>query len=83
MAKNEVKVTVNVDDNGTIQLTEKSAKKLNATLGQVGEGSRTADRNIKGVAQTSSNASKNLVKCLKAWADLLAPMLLLLLKFLL
>ena len=62
MAKNEVKVTVNVDDNGTIQLTEKSAKKLNATLGQVGEGSRTADRNIKGVAQTSSNASKNFSK---------------------
>ena len=62
MAKNEVKVTVNVDDNGTIQLTEKSAKKLNATLGQVGEASRTAYRNIKGVAQTSSNASKNFSK---------------------
>jgi len=62
MAANEVKVSIIVNDNGTMQLTEKSAKKLGKNLDDVGASSRTADRNIKGVANTSSNATKNFSK---------------------
>ena len=59
---NEVSVKVLVSDDGTMRLTEKSAKKLGKGLDDIGTNSKTADRNIKGVAATSSNATKNFSK---------------------
>jgi hypothetical protein len=59
---NEVSVKVLVSDDGTMRLTEKSAKKLGKGLDDIGKNSQTADRNIKGVAATSSNATKNFSK---------------------
>jgi len=61
MAK-EVKVSIIVDDNGTMRLTEKSAKKLGAGLEKAGKSAQTADRQLKGVAQASSGAGKNFSK---------------------
>jgi hypothetical protein len=61
MAK-EVKVSIIVDDNGTMRLTEKSAKKLGAGLDKAGKSAQTADRQLKGAAQASSNSSKNFAK---------------------
>ena len=54
MAK-EVKVSIIVDDNGTMRLTEKSAKKLGASLDKAGKAAQNADRQLKGAAQASSN----------------------------
>ena len=61
MAK-EVKVSIIVDDNGSMRLTEKSAKKLGAGLDKAGKSAQTADRQLKGVAQASSGAGKNFSK---------------------
>jgi len=61
MAKT-VKVSIVVDDDGTMRLTEKSAQKLGAGLDKVGKSAQTADRQLKGVAQASSNGSKNFAK---------------------
>ena len=61
MAK-EVKVSIIVDDNGSMRLTERSAKKLGAGLDKVGRSAQTTDRQLKGVAQASSNGSKNFAK---------------------
>ena len=61
MAK-EVKVTVTIDDNGTMRLTEKSAKKLGTKMDNLGKSAQTADRRLKGAAQASSNGTKNFSK---------------------
>jgi hypothetical protein len=61
MAK-EVKVSIIVDDNGTMRLTEKSAKKLGSGLDKAGKAAQNADRQLKGAAQASSNSSKNFSK---------------------
>jgi len=61
MAK-EVKVSIIVDDNGTMRLTEKSAKKLGASMDNAAAGSRRAQKAIKGTAQTASAGSKNFSK---------------------
>ena len=55
MAK-EVKVSIIVDDNGTMRLTEKSAKKLGASLDNAGKLPRAqkADRQLKGAAQAAA-----------------------------
>ena len=62
MATKEVKVSIIVDDNGTMRLTEKSAKKLGGGLDKVGTDAHTADRRLKGLGQQSSNTSKNFAK---------------------
>ena len=61
MAK-EVKVSIIVDDNGTMRLTEKSAKKLGGGLDKVSKSASSADRALKGTAQISSNSTKNFSK---------------------
>ena len=61
MAK-EVKVSIIVDDNGTMRLTEKSAKKLGAGMDNAAASSRRAQKAIKGTAQTASAGSKNFSK---------------------
>ena len=61
MAK-EVKVSIIVDDNGSMRLTEKSAKKLGGGMNKVAKSASTADRALKGTAQASSNSTKNFSK---------------------
>ena len=61
MAK-EVKVSIIVDDNGSMRLTEKSAKKLGGSMTRVAQSASTADRALKGTAQASSNSTKNFSK---------------------
>jgi len=62
MAKNKIEIDVNVDDNGTTRKLGLDAKKTSENLDKTGRSAHTADRNIKGAAQASSNASKNFSK---------------------
>ena len=62
MATNDVTITIKVDDKGTVQGLSSTTQKLGKDFEKVGNDSRTADRNIKGVAATSSNATKNFSK---------------------
>lgn len=61
MAKT-VKVSIVVDDDGTMRLTERSAKKLGTSLDKVGTSAKRAERGIKGTAQTASASGKNFSK---------------------
>ena len=60
--KNKVQVDVEVDDNGSLKQTAKKAKAAGAAMDDLGRGSGTADRNMKGAAQASSNGTKNFSK---------------------
>jgi len=61
MAKT-VKVSIVVDDDGTMRLTERSASRLGTSLNNVGVSARRAERGIKGTAQTASASGKNFGK---------------------
>lgn len=61
MAKT-VKVSIIVDDDGSMRLTERSAQKLGTKMDKLGKSAQTADRQLKGVAQASANGSKNFAK---------------------
>jgi len=69
----EVKVSILVDDNGTMRLTEKSAKKLGSGMERVGKSAASADRQLKGAAQASSNTSKNFSKMAQGITGGLVP----------
>ena len=73
MANKEVKVSIVIDDNGSMRLTEESAKKLGVGLDKVGKGARTTDRNLKGAAKTSSNTTKNFSKMAQGITGGLVP----------
>jgi hypothetical protein len=60
MAKNKIKIDVIID--GKMQKVSVDAEKLGNKLDKVSKASVEADRNIKGVAGASSNASKNFSK---------------------
>ena len=62
MAKNKVEIDVKVDDKGTLGKVGLGAKKSGDKLDGLGKNVRTADRNLKGVARTSSNTTKNFSK---------------------
>ena len=51
-----------IDDKGNLGVVDKKAKKLNQSLDNTGKSARTADRNLKGAAQASSNTTKNFSK---------------------
>ncbi len=61
MAKRN-KVFIDVEVNGKMQKVAVDAKKVSTQLDNLGKNARTADRNVKGVAQASSGASKNFSK---------------------
>ena len=73
MAKNEVDVKVRISDDGTLALTEKSAKKLGVGLDKAGVSAQTADRQLKGAAKTSSNSTKNFSKMAQGISGGLVP----------
>ena len=62
MAKNKVEIDVVVDDQGTMGKVGLGAKKAGDGLDEMAKGGRNAERNTKGAAQASSNASKNFSK---------------------
>jgi hypothetical protein len=62
MAKNKVEIDVVVDDKGTMGKVGLGAKKAGDGLDAMAKGGRNAERNTKGAAQASSNASKNFSK---------------------
>ena len=62
MAKKKIEIDVEVDDKGTTKKVGLEAKKTAKGLNDVATNSRTADRNIKGVAQASANGTKNFSK---------------------
>jgi hypothetical protein len=70
---NEVKVKVIMDDDGTIRLTEKSAKKLAGTLDKTGQAALAADRGLKGAAGIAPTATKNFAKMSQTIGGSLVP----------
>ena len=62
MPQNKVTVKVIVSDDGTLQLTQKSAAKLSKEVNTLGRNVQQQDRFWKGASQQSSNASKNYSK---------------------
>lgn len=62
MAKNKVEIDVKVDDKGSTKKLGLESKKAAKGLEDTGKGARTADRNLKGTAKTSSNTTKNFSK---------------------
>ena len=63
MAKNnEVKVGLNIDDNGSLKETGRKSKKAAKDMKGMTDNTRSADRAMKGLSKQSSNASKNFSK---------------------
>jgi hypothetical protein len=62
MAKNKVEIDVKVDDKGSTKKLGLESKKAAKGLEDTGKGARTADRNLKGAANTSSSTTKNFSK---------------------
>ena len=69
----KAKVTVIVDDNGSMRLTEASAKKLGTQLDRVGNSARNTDRGMRGTAEMSSNSTKNFAKQSQMMGGVLVP----------
>lgn len=67
------KVTVIIDDNGTMRLAEKSAKKLGATLDKTGKSTQSVQRGLRGTAEMSSNSTKNFAKQSQVMNGVLVP----------
>ena len=62
MANDKVEVDVVVDDKGTTKKAALGAKNLGENLDTAAESSKTAQKNVKGVAQTASAGGKNFSK---------------------
>ena len=61
MAKNDIKIKINIDGKD-IELTKKQAKELGRNLDKAGKSAASTDRQLKGAARASSNATKNFSK---------------------
>ena len=70
---NTIDVKLKMSDDGTLRLTEKSAKKLGMSLDQAGISAQTADRQLKGAARTSANSTKNFSKMAQGISGGLVP----------
>ncbi len=73
MAKNKVFIDIVIDDKGTTKRVAVNAKKLGIALEETGKGARSADRNLKGVAQASANGTKNFSKMAQGISGSLVP----------
>ena len=71
MAKNKIKIDVEVDDNGNLKAVGNKAKKAAKDMDDLGNRSGVVDRNLKGVAGASSNATKNFSKMSQGMGGLL------------
>lgn len=72
MARNTIYIDLVVDDNGTTRKVAVDADRLSESLGRTSVGAAQADRNIKGAAQASSNATKNFSKMSQGMGGLVA-----------
>ena len=70
--KDEIKIKINVDGKD-IELTKKQANKLGKELDKTGTSAHSADRRLKGAAQTSSNTTKNFSKMAQGISGGLVP----------
>lgn len=72
MAKNTVNIDVKVDDKGSTKKLGLESQAAAKGMDDLGTGARTADRNIKGAAQASSNGTKNFSKMSQGMGGLVA-----------
>ena len=72
MAKNTVNIDVKVDDKGSTKKLGLESQAAAKGMDDLGKGARTADRNIKGAAQASSNGTKNFSKMSQGMGGLVA-----------
>ena len=72
MAKNDIKIKINVDGKD-IELTKKQADNLGKSLDKTGTSAHSTDRRLKGVAQASSNSTKNFSKMAQGISGGLVP----------
>ena len=73
MANNEINVKLKIQDDGSLKLTEKSAKKLGVALEKTGTSAKNTERQLKGAARTSSNSTKNFSKMSQGISGGLVP----------
>ena len=62
MSNNTVTLTFKVTEDGSLKQVGQQAKKAAKGLDETGKSAQTADRNLKGAAQTSANGTKNFSK---------------------
>ena len=73
MAKNDVIITLKVDDKGNIKQVGQKAEKAGKQVDKLGKSATNADRNMKGLSQQSSNSSKNFSKMAQGMSGGLVP----------
>jgi len=73
MAKNDVVITLTVDDKGNIKKVGNAAEKTGKKVDKLGRSTKNADRNMKGLSQQSSNSSKNFSKMAQGMSGGLVP----------
>ena len=73
MADNTINIKVKIDDQGNLSVLGKKAKAAGEGLEKTAKGARTADRNLKGAARTSSNTTKNFSKMAQGITGGLVP----------
>jgi hypothetical protein len=73
MAKNKVEIDVTVDDKGTTKKVGLGARQASEGLDKTAKSAQTADRNLKGAAQTSANGTKNFSKMAQGLGGSLVP----------
>ena len=73
MAKNDVVITLRIDDAGNIKQVGNKAKKAAKDVDKLGKSAASTDRHMKGVSQQSSNASKNFSKMAQGMQGGLVP----------
>jgi hypothetical protein len=73
MAENTIKIKLKIDDQGNLSIVSKKAKAAADGLDRAAKSAQTADRNLKGVAQASSNSTKNFSKMAQGITGGLVP----------
>ena len=73
MAKNDVVITLRIDDDGNIRQVGNKARKASKDVDKLGKSAASTDRHMKGVSQQSSNASKNFSKMAQGMSGGLVP----------
>lgn len=69
---NKIQIDVNVDDKGTTKKVGLNAKKLGDELEGAAKGAGTLDRNLKGAAGATSNATKGFAKMAQGMGGLVS-----------
>ena len=73
MASNEITFTLKINEKGNLEGIAEKAQKGAKGLDNVGKSARTADRNLKGAAQASSNSTKNFSKMAQGLGGIVVP----------